>query len=58
MIDHDAFFLYLKLAAERSDFVQIDAEVDPAVLARPPPVSRDGIAADKNRKEPETSSVS
>lgn len=51
-------FFLLKLAAERSDFIQIDAEIDPAELTRPPPVSRDRAAADKHRVEPEAASVS
>lgn len=52
-----AFFLFL-LTAERSDLVQINTEVNPAKLTRPPAVARNRMTADENRVEPKTAAVS
>ncbi|WVP27298.1 hypothetical protein V2177_10220 [Bacillus licheniformis] len=52
-----AFFLFL-LTAERSDLVQVNTEVNPAELTRPPAVARNRTTADENRVEPKTAAVS
>nr|MDH3154258.1 hypothetical protein [Bacillus licheniformis] len=52
-----AFFLFL-LTAERSDLVQVNTEVNPAELTRPPAVARNRTTADENRVEPKTVAVS
>lgn len=52
-----AFFLFL-LTAERSDFVQVNTEVNPAELTRSPAVARNRITSDENREEPKAAAVS
>ena len=47
------------MTAERSDLVQVNTEVNPAELTRPPAVARNRTTGgDENRVEPKTAAVS